>query len=245
MVLEKKHWKVGELAKLSGLTVRTLHHYDQIGLFSPSKRTETEHRIYTEGDLERLQQILSLKQLGFGLGEIKKFITSPTLSPMEVIRVQLERLNEEIRIQEELRRELEQLYGFLSQQKDVSVEHFIKIIEVMKMTTNKYFTEEQLENLKKRSDHLGSEKIKEVQNEWTALIEKVRKLMEKNTPVESDEVQELAKHWRELTNMFSGGDPKIVEAAERFHAENPNNPIQFGIDAPLYQYIKKALEKLS
>jgi len=243
--MEKKHWKVGELAKLSGLTVRTLHHYDQIGLFSPSNHTETGHRLYTEGDLERLQQILSLKQLGFGLDDIKKFITSPTFRPLEVIKIQLEKLNEDIRIQEELRSELEQLCEILNQQKDVSAEHFIKLIEVMKMTTNKYFTEEQLENLKKRSGQLGSKKINEVQNEWTALIEKVRNLMEKNTPVGSDEVQELAKRWRELTNMFSGGDPKIVEAAERFHAENPNNPIQFGMDGPLYQYIKKALEKLS
>lgn len=244
-MMEKKHWKVGELAKLSGLTVRTLHHYDQIGLFSPSKHTETGHRLYSDADLERLQQILSLKQLGFGLDEIKKFITSPTFRPLEVIKIQLEKLNEDIRIQEELRRELEQLYEFLNQQRDVSVERFIKLIEVMKMTTNKYFTEEQLENLKKRSEQFGPEKIKEVQNEWSTLIERVRKLMEKNTPVESDEVQELAKRWRELTNIFSGGDPKIVEAAERFHAENPNNPIQFGIDGPLYKYIKKALEKLS
>ena len=63
-------WKTGELAKLTGLTIRTLRYYDQIGLFSPSGRTEAGYRLYTESDLARLQQILSLKELGLSLEQI-------------------------------------------------------------------------------------------------------------------------------------------------------------------------------
>ena len=63
--------KVGELAKRTGLTVRTLHHYDEIGLLRPSLRTEAGHRLYTTVDVARLQQVLSLRQLGFGLEEVR------------------------------------------------------------------------------------------------------------------------------------------------------------------------------
>ena len=66
--------KVGELARRTGLTVRTLHHYDAIGLLRPSGRTDSAHgsghRLYTAADVARLQQILSLKHLGFGLEQI-------------------------------------------------------------------------------------------------------------------------------------------------------------------------------
>jgi DNA-binding transcriptional MerR regulator len=57
--------KVGELARRTGLTVRTLHHYDEIGLLNPSLHTEAGYRLYTAGDVARLQQVLSLRQLGF------------------------------------------------------------------------------------------------------------------------------------------------------------------------------------
>ena len=56
--------KVGELARRTGLTVRTLHHYDEIGLLRPSLHTESGHRLYTAADVGRLQQVVSLRQLG-------------------------------------------------------------------------------------------------------------------------------------------------------------------------------------
>jgi DNA-binding transcriptional MerR regulator len=60
-------WKVGELAERTGVSVRTLHHYDEIGLLSPPWRTEVGHRLYSVRDILRLQQIRSLRALGFGL----------------------------------------------------------------------------------------------------------------------------------------------------------------------------------
>src|SRR6185437_14363988 len=61
----KKSWKIGELANETGLTVRALHHYDQIGLLKPSQETEGGHRVYSTVDVEKLQKIMTLKQLGF------------------------------------------------------------------------------------------------------------------------------------------------------------------------------------
>src|SRR5688572_15681915 len=77
--------KVGELAARTGLTIRTLHHYDEIGLLRPSLRTEAGHRLYTAADVARLQQVLSLRQLGFALEEVRDCLARPAFAPLEVI----------------------------------------------------------------------------------------------------------------------------------------------------------------
>src|SRR5947207_11101539 len=93
--------KVGELARRTGLTVRTLHHYDEIGLLRPSLHTEAGHRLYTAGDVARLQQVLSLRQLGFSLEQICACLDGPGFAPLEVIRLHVARLREQIQLQRE------------------------------------------------------------------------------------------------------------------------------------------------
>ncbi|WP_409346021.1 MerR family transcriptional regulator [Paenibacillus sp. MBLB4367] len=88
-------WKVGELAKHSGITVRTLHHYDRIGLLSPSRTTESGHRLYTDPDVVTLHHILSLKQLGLALEEINVMVHNHFFRPEEMLKLQLSRLNEQ------------------------------------------------------------------------------------------------------------------------------------------------------
>src|SRR4051794_17373310 len=68
---------VKEVAELSGTTVRALHHYDQIGLLRPSDRSESGYRLYSRGDLERLQEILGWRELGFSLSEIRELMDDP------------------------------------------------------------------------------------------------------------------------------------------------------------------------
>ena len=75
--LRPASWKAGELAKQTGLSVRTLHYYDEIGLLSPSQRTEAGHRLYTADDIVRLQQVKSLRHLGFTLKEIRDYLNRP------------------------------------------------------------------------------------------------------------------------------------------------------------------------
>ncbi len=237
---DKEKWKVGELAKLTGITVRTLHHYDQIALLVPSLHSEAGHRLYSRKDLARLQQIISLKQLGFTLDEARDLLDNPDFRPDEAIRMQLERLRQQIRLQEDLRIRLEHLHELIRTQQDLSSAQLIEIIEVMKMT-EKYFTPEQLDKIKKQGELFGPEKIREVENEWSSLIAKVRAELEKGTPPESSEVQMLAKRWKELVNMFTGGDPGITRSAQRYYSENPDRAAEFGIDKELWQYVSKAM----
>ena len=79
---------VGEVAALAGVTVRTLHHYDRIGLLSPSGRTANGYRQYSAGDLDRLHQVLVYRALGFPLEEVAALLDDPDADPMEHLRRQ-------------------------------------------------------------------------------------------------------------------------------------------------------------
>jgi MerR family transcriptional regulator, thiopeptide resistance regulator len=74
---EPEHWKVGALAQVTGLTVRALHHYDHIGLLTPSARTDAGHRVYSAADVARLYRISLLRRLGFPLGQIASMLDDP------------------------------------------------------------------------------------------------------------------------------------------------------------------------
>ncbi|MFG1946360.1 MerR family transcriptional regulator [Nonomuraea sp. NPDC048826] len=79
---------VGHVAHLAGITVRTLHHYDEIGLLTPHERTHTGYRRYTDDDLTRLQQILLYRELGFPLDEIAAILDDPTTDELTQLRRQ-------------------------------------------------------------------------------------------------------------------------------------------------------------
>jgi DNA-binding transcriptional MerR regulator len=79
---------VGEVAALAGVTVRTLHHYDRIGLVRPSRRTAAGYRDYTEADLDRLHQVLVYRELGFRLEEVATLLDDPDADPPAHLRRQ-------------------------------------------------------------------------------------------------------------------------------------------------------------
>ncbi len=81
-------WTVGEAAELSKVSVRTLHHYDEIGLLAPSARSEAGYRLYENADLERLHQILLFRELGFSLDDIRRIMLDPTFDRAEALRAQ-------------------------------------------------------------------------------------------------------------------------------------------------------------
>ncbi|WP_144461643.1 MerR family transcriptional regulator [Siminovitchia fortis] len=86
--------KVKEVAELTGISVRTLHHYDEIGLLSPGRKAESGYREYTDEDLETLQQILFFRELGFPLKKIKDVLNSPSFDRREALLLQKKMLLE-------------------------------------------------------------------------------------------------------------------------------------------------------
>jgi DNA-binding transcriptional MerR regulator len=235
--------KVGELAKRTGLTVRTLHHYDEIGLLKPSLHTEAGYRLYTPGDVARLQQVLSLRQLGFSLEEVKGCLDRPDFSPLEVIRLHVARLREQIELQRMLCERLEALAEHFRTAGEVSADEFLNTIEVMTMI-EKYYTPEQLKSLEERRLAGGAEMEEAIQNApqwWEDLFAGVTAAMDAGVPPDDPQAQDLARRWLELVTMFTGGDPGIYNSLRSMY-ENEENVMGTDTKAmqPSMEYIQKA-----
>ena len=86
--MDERTHPVGTVARMAGVTVRTLHHYDTIGLLRPTGRAENGYRRYSDADLERLQRILFYRELGFGLDRIREAMADPDADPLEHLRQQ-------------------------------------------------------------------------------------------------------------------------------------------------------------
>ena len=91
--MNPKKMMIHEVAKLTGITIRTLHYYDEIGLLEPTKADKTKYRLYSENDLEKLQQILFYREVGFSLKEIKALLSAPVYNKREALERHLELLN--------------------------------------------------------------------------------------------------------------------------------------------------------
>ncbi len=232
-------WKVGELARRTGLTVRTLHHYDQIGLLSPSHRSNAGHRLYGERDVKRLQKIVSLRQLGLTLDQISEWLSRPRLSALHVLDLHIRTLREQIGEQQALCSRLEVIAGSLRAREQVSMEEFLNTIEAIQMY-EKYYTPDELEQIKKRGEQVGATRIREVEQEWPLLISQVRAEMEKGTDPTDPRVRKLAEKWMSLVNEFTGGDPKIAAKVKQMYQQEAGLRQQSGIDPAMFDYISKA-----
>lgn len=128
-----KRWKVGELAAATGVTVRALHHYDELGLLVPCERTGSGHRLYAEEDVRRLYRILALRRLGFPLDEIASLLDEGGLSLADTVRRHLERVERDLAHQRKLRQHLIHILDALDQSLEPSINQFIDALEVMVM----------------------------------------------------------------------------------------------------------------
>ncbi len=88
-------YTVGEVARLANVSIRTLHHYDELGLLIPSERSEAGYRLYTDEDLDRLQTVLFFKELGFSLEEIRDLVDDPAFDRREALIVQRDLIAEQ------------------------------------------------------------------------------------------------------------------------------------------------------
>jgi DNA-binding transcriptional MerR regulator len=234
-------WKVGELAKRTGVSVRTLHYYDEIGLLTPSHHTGSGYRLYTESDVLRLQQIKSLRSLGFSLDEIRECLKSPKFSPQRVVELHLALVREQIELQERLRDRLEGIAESLRSAETVSVEDFLQTIEVITML-DKYYTPEQRKELEERRQAIGDDRIRQVEGEWKELMEQVKAEMDKGTDPASETVQALARRWMGLVHEFTGGNPGIEKSLKTMYREEPTvHGMDTGPMKEMMGYIQKAV----
>lgn len=237
--------KVGDLAKQTGVSVRTLHYYDEIGLLSPSHRTETGYRLYIKDDIMRLQQIMSLRQIGFSLTQIRQCLDQSQFSPQQVVQLQLSRLKEQIAKQQQLYDRLDAIALHLQSMEASSIQEFIQLIEVTTMI-EKYYTPQQQDYLKERRQLLGEDRIRQAEAEWQALIEQARTAMENGTDPTGESVQVLARRWQALIQEFTGGDAGVARSLQTmYQQEGPEAASHGAVDTAVMEYMGQALASLT
>ncbi|MGB3137179.1 MAG: MerR family transcriptional regulator [Nodosilinea sp.] len=229
--------KVGELAKQTGLSIRTLHYYDEIGLLVPSHRTEAEHRLYSDCDIVRLQQILSLRQLGLSLGEIRDCLESPDYSLPQVIDLHRDRIREQIALSHTLLKRLNGIAQELQTTQSVAVETLIETMETITMS-GQYFTAEQQAVLEDRFQaHYA---------EWQDLLAQVQAEMANGTELNSPNVRYLARRWLGSMKTFVDGDNDIYAALTRMVQQEGSAAASWGnMDGATLEYMLKAVSVLT
>lgn len=132
----QRRWRVGELAFVTGVTVRALHHYDRLGLLVPAHRTAAGHRLYAAEDVHRLYRIVALRQLGLSLDEIASVLDRGHPGLLETVRRHLERVERDLQHQEILRGRLIAILERLDHSLEPSADQFLDALEAMIVITD-------------------------------------------------------------------------------------------------------------
>ena len=227
-------WRIGELVKATGLTVRALHHYDELGLVRPSERTGGGHRIYERGDVERLYRVLALRRLGLRLDDIARVIDTPQELDA-VVRAHRDAVAHGLELH---RRLLEDLDRLLEQPGS----DLLQTIEVMQMI-EEHYTPEQLETLAQRREQLGEQGMQRAQREWADLYAEARALKDAGVDPADPRVQALVERSEELIAAFTGGDSAMRESLDRvWESQSPERASHGMVDPELHAYLQKARE---
>jgi DNA-binding transcriptional MerR regulator len=242
-----KLYKVREFAKLAGVTVRALHHYDRLGLLKPTQRTGSSYRLYSERDLARLEEIVVLKFLGIPLKEIR-----PLLDQQSGLADALQRQQ---RVLGEKRRQLEQaITTIAAAERSVRsatgpdwtlFRHVIQEIEMQNETdwTKKYYSPEAQEKIEQRKGLWSPEMQEEVTQKWNALFADIEQALDEDPA--SPKAQALAARWRELVAGFTGGDAEIQKGLNKLWQDQQNWPKpqrdSYAIKPEIQEFIMKAM----
>ncbi len=245
-----KRYRVTEFARLTKVTVRALHYYDQIGLLKPSGRTPNRYRFYSAKDLFRLQQIVTLKFLGLSLDQISQALARPQSAVIRSMRLQAEAVEKEIERLKRAARTLRETArmaeagGALDWKKLIKVMEDIQMSEDAKKTWAKHYTESEMKEFEEIGKKYTPEMMEAYQKKWAALIEEVKANLQ--TDPAGAVAQSLAKRWKVLLEEAYGGHPglqKKISAAyqgewKAGHTSGPAMP--FGPE--IWDFIHKAME---
>lgn len=199
------------MARASGLTVRTLRHYDEIGLVSAGERTASGHRRYTEADLMRLYRVRALRGLGLSLEQIAAVLHGPAADNLTTLRDLLtEQLRELTAHAKRITRLRKEIGGLLAQLTNSTMPDPVRFMTALEMVSaaKAYFTEEQRDFL----HHSPSADTARTQT--LALLKEIRQHQLDGTPVDDPRVQTLTRRVDAIGTTF-GGDERLIAAANR------------------------------
>jgi DNA-binding transcriptional MerR regulator len=176
-----RNYRVGEVATLTRVSIRTLHHYDRIGLLRPAAHSAGGYRLYGEADLLRLQQILTLRYLGFPLKRIGELLDRPDFDLVASLRVQRQVLRERIAELERIALAVGDLVERRVETGEWSWELVIGASEAVgaglmrgEETMMAHYTPEQMRQFEEVSKGISPEEMAAIQDGWTALLAEIR-----------------------------------------------------------------------
>jgi DNA-binding transcriptional MerR regulator len=228
-----KTFRVQEFAKLAGVTVRALHHYDRLKLLSPAHRSERGYRLYCHEDLGRLERILALRYLGLSLHEIGALLNTPVGRGAERLTVTLARqrgaLSERRNGLDRILRAIEhaQLRAQDSAEPEwLLYQTILKEIQMQEATdwTEKYYSPKAVEAIRERRASMTPEQYAESGARWQALMADVQSALDREVPPDSAEGRALVARWIRLGDEFTLGNPEIVEGYRRMHDDENHWP---------------------
>ncbi len=220
-------WQAKQFAELSGVTVRTLHHYDRIGLLKPKRYDHNGFRLYGAGEFARLQQIATLKFVGFSLNQIKAILREKEFDLAETLRLQrgvIAAQRDRLNLALEAIRRAEDVYR---RNGSIDGESFKEIIEVINMEQNtdwtkKYYSETAQAKIEERKSLWSPELQERVTRDWNELIKDVEAAIRDGVAPSDERARALAARWSALIEEFTGGDAEIREGLNKMYADERN-----------------------
>ena len=204
----KRRWSVGELARASGVTVRALHYYGEIGLVPASDRTRAGHRRYTATDVRRLYRVRALQLLGFSLEEIATVLDAAEdpAALRDLLVTQLADLDARAAGIAELRVRVQSLLTRLDGPGMPEPGQFLETLEltVPIVDTRTYLTPRQREAFVQRGRALGENAVEALKADWLGLVDQLRKLLRDGVPAGDPRVRALAAAWHEIGTTLRG-----------------------------------------
>ena len=231
--MTRPNYRAKEFAEQAGVTVRTLHLYDQMGLLPPAERTESGYRLYGQRELERLEQIVALRFVGFTLQEIKELLKAQALPLIVALRMQREIIRERRSQLDRALSAIEHAESAIANDRDATLWETLRtIIEVMKVEktdwdwTKNYYTPEAQQTIAQRASTISKGDIEKGQRAWTELIAEVEAAAKHEDPA-SERTQELAKRWKSLVNEFTRGDAAVRDGLNKLYNDPTHWPKDF------------------
>lgn len=224
---------VGELARRCGLTVRTLHHYDAIGLLTPSLRSVAGYRHYDRANIERLHRIQALRQLGLSLADIGKALSGPLQPLAEVVDQQIAQIDRELAEGARLRERLTHLRKQLLDGQSPDLADWLDTLELMTMY-EKYFSPDELKSLPLHTDS-------DVLADWSALVGAVQSAMDHGTTADDPAAHGLAQRWMTMVERGTGNNPAFLMRLREMNESEPGLRERSGITRELEQFVEQAM----
>ena len=213
----KKQISTGEVAKISGLTIRTLQHYDNIGVLPASGRTEGGRRFYTESDMIKLEHIIFYRGLGFSLDQIKRILVEPKTdkNAAELLSVQKVMLYNQIYNIQNSIAAIEASQEIINAGKTPPWTLLATFIQSLgrvdlSMWENYKFSDEQTEVFREHFQTLND--VMDFYNTWKRLSIKSAAFSEAGIKPGETIAQTLAMEWAEMVQKVTGGNPNHEQA---------------------------------